>query len=178
MINCIFLKFEKRTRNHRFSCDQSLIIIVTITFPFWIVDWKSTSPCCFPIQRCCHSIVCKKHSGANYPSGAFGCKMSTEWQTHLKPLLWRFLIGIRNSDSFLRVKITPPLCSFKPLFFSLRLQFSNQFELSFIRVLLTQENCIFNSKYWGSFVVMYTSMKLRYNWYSKPLFLVYLFLNT
>ncbi len=57
-----------------------------------------------------------------------------------------FEIGIRNSDSFLQVKITPPLFSFKPLFFSLRLQFSNQFELSFIRVLLTQENCIFNSE--------------------------------
>ncbi len=85
-----------------------------------------------------------------------------------------FEIGIRNSDSFLQVKITPPLCSLKPLFCSLRLQFSNDFELSFIRVLLTQENCIFNSKYWGSFLVMYTSMKLRYNWYSKPLFLVYL----
>ena len=53
------------------------------------------------------------------PSGAFGCKMSTEWQTHLKPVLFMtFKIGIRNSDSFLQVQITPPLCSFKPLFFS------------------------------------------------------------
>ena len=51
-----------------------------------------------------------------------------------------FEIGIHNSDSFLQVKITSPLCSFKTLFFSLRLQFSNQFELSFIRVLITQEN--------------------------------------
>jgi hypothetical protein len=35
-----------------------------------------------------------------------------------------------------------PLCSFKPLFCSLRLQFPKQFDLSLIRVLLTQENFI------------------------------------
>jgi hypothetical protein len=52
-----------------------------------------------------------------YPSGAFGCKMSG------KPIgtpFMTFQIGIRNSDSFLQVKITPPLCSFKPLFFPLK----------------------------------------------------------
>ena len=36
-------------------------------------------------------IACLKFNGLTlencHPSGAFGCKMSTEWQTHLKPLL-------------------------------------------------------------------------------------------